>query len=358
MKKIVYVIFSILIFITACDKEPVKTVYFDFENKEGVFITCEGNFMNGNSSLSFYDKNEKRVYNNIFAARNNVPLGDVAHSMTIKGDKAYIVINNSGKIYIVDKNTCEYQSTISGLSSPRYIKFISPQKAYISDLYAKAISIYNPETGNISSTIDVNNGNEDFYQHSTEQMITLENELFVNCWSYDNKILVINTDTDKLVDSITVPIQPNSMVLDKNNKLWVLTDGGFEGSAYGYEKPCLLRINPMNRLIEKKIMFQIEDHPSSLCLNATKDTMYYINRHVFRCPIDNGIPDDNAFIESTFDGVYGGFYSLSVDPESSEIYVADALDYQQHGIIYRYSPDGKEKDHFKVGVIPGSFCFK
>ena len=38
-------------------------------------------------------------------------------------------------------------------------------------------------------------------------------------------------------------------------------------------------------------------------------------------------------------------------------YVADAIDYQQKGIVYRYSPEGELLDEFRVGIIPGAFCW-
>ena len=56
--------------------------------------------------------------------------------------------------------------------------------------------------------------------------------MFVNSWSYDNKILVINTLTDELEDSVEVLKQPRKIVVDKNEKLWVLCDGGYAGSDY------------------------------------------------------------------------------------------------------------------------------
>ena len=39
-------------------------------------------------------------------------------------------------------------------------------------------------------------------------------------------------------------------------------------------------------------------------------------------------------------------------------YVADAIDYQQQGIVYRYSSEGELIDEFYVGIIPGAFCWK
>ena len=55
---------------------------------------------------------------------------------------------------------------------------------------------------------------------STEQMVQCGDYVYVNCWSYQNRILKIDTRTDKVVDQLTVGIQPTSLVMDKNFKLW------------------------------------------------------------------------------------------------------------------------------------------
>ena len=52
------------------------------------------------------------------------------------------------------------------------------------------------------------------------------------------------------------------------------------------------------------------------------------------------------------------YYGLTVDPRSEEVYVADAIDYQQQGLIYRFTPDGEEVDSFYAGITPGAFCWK
>jgi hypothetical protein len=51
-------------------------------------------------------------------------------------------------------------------------------------------------------------------------------------------------------------------------------------------------------------------------------------------------------------------YSLGVDPVSGDIYLSDAIDYIQAGLVFRYNRYGTLLDSFTAGIIPGSFCFK
>ena len=355
-------ILIICLMFTACmnDEQLWKTNIIKIPEKiqsRGLFIVNEGNFGANNSSLSYYDIDSMKVYNDVFFNANALLPGDVMQSMTISDSLGYLVINNSGKILIININTFKMTGKITDLRSPRYIHFIDDTKFYVSSLYAKYITVVNPVNFEITDYIHVDNQEKKFIQHTTEQMVQYDKYLFVCCWKHDNKILVINTETDQLVDSIEVGKQPNSLVLDKNQKIWALSDGSYPRSPYGNEESSLARIDAVTKRVEKIWKFEVSDFASELCINGTKDTIFFINRHIYRHCV-NSEKEPEIFIAGKYQNTNHGFYGLEIDPVTSEIYVADAIDHSQPGMVYRYTPKGEVVDSFKVGIIPGAFCFK
>ena len=315
---------------------------------KGVFIVNEGNFMYGNASLSFYDPATRKVQNDIFYNTNGLPLGDVAQSMVIRDNLSYIVINNSGKIYVINTSDGKYVGKITGLTSPRYIHFINNEKAYITDLYASQITIVNPKTYQITGAI-ITQGHA-----STEQMVQWNDFLFVSCWSFDNTVLVIDTHTDAVVAEIKTGKQPGGLVLDKYNKIWTLCDGGWSKSGTTSRIPMLQRIDPATRTIEKSFSLTADAKPSRLAINGTRDSLLFINDGIWKISVNQATMSNRAFLTAE-NHLY---YSLAIDPQTSELYLSDAIDYLQRGVIYRYSPLGAKIDSFKTGIIPGAFCFK
>ena len=360
IRKLIYIGLPLLLSLAGCMKDDEL---WEFEKPaydipySGIFVINEGNFMYGNASLTYYDPETRQVLDDVFFQTNALPLGDVAHSMTIRDSLAYVVVNNSGRIYVINTNTFEVKGKITGLTSPRYMHFISETKAYVSDLYARSITVVNPQTREVIGAIPVSNNNNDFYQHATEQMLQYERFVYTNCWSYDNQVLVIDSEEDRVVDSIAVRKQPNSMVMDRQNALWVLCDGGAEGSPYGNESGGLMKIGVGSTEPELILDFSLGEMPRDLKINGTGDTLYYINGDVYRYAIfDSSGPE--LLIESPYEAsIISGFYGLEVDPTSSEIYVADAIDFVQRGMVYRFTPEGVPVDTFRSGIAPGGFCF-
>ncbi|GAB4283065.1 MAG: hypothetical protein Kow0068_07830 [Marinilabiliales bacterium] len=351
-----YFIFIILVFVLgACKKEPQNNTDTTDNYQHGVIIGNEGNFTHGNGSISFYNPDKKEVINNVFFNKNNFPLGDVVQSVYLHDGKYFIVVNNSGKIVVADSENFEFINRISGLESPRYILFIDNSRAYVSDLYSKSINVINPSTFKIISNIYIGN--------TTEQMVPYKNFVYVTSWSFNNKIYKINTYSDQVIDSLEVTKQPNSIVLDKNNKLWVLSDGCFSGSAYGQDTAALTKIDAENFIIEKTYNFEnLEVSPSCLTINNQQDSLFFIigswtgsvnSGGVYKMSInDNSLPE-LAFIPAEGRNIY----KIGLHSNHNEIYVSDVKDYVHNGDIYRYYTSGTAIDTFEVNIAPGSFCF-
>ena len=322
------------------------------EEPEGVFIVCEGNYMYGNASLSFYLPSSGELQNEVFARANGMKLGDVAQSMTLHNGVGWIAVNNSHVVFAVDPDTFREVGRITNLTSPRYIHFVSDEKAYVTQIWDNRIFIVNPKRYEITGYIECPDMTAE--SGSTEQMVQYGKYVFVNCWSYQNRILKIDTETDRVVGQLTVGIQPASLAMDRNNKLWTVTDGGYEGSPYGYEAPSLYRIDAETFSVEKQFRFRKGDSPSEMQLNGTRDTLYWIDRDVWRMPVAGEQLPVRPFLEYRETKYYG----LTVDPTNGDVYVADAIDYQQQGVVYRYTAKGEPVDEFHVGVAPGAFCWK
>lgn len=327
----------VLLFIYSCDKKtsekPINDIII---GGDSYLIINEGNYNWNNASISLYNLDSNKVTNNIYYTVNNSKLGDVAQSALISENEIYLVINNSGCLKKLNKNNFEQIDEITGLISPRYM-VKNDNKAYLSDLYAGKISVLDLDNFEVINEIKA--------PKSTENMLLFNNKVFVLNWSFGNKLLVVDTQNDIISDSLTLTLEPNSILLDKNNHLWVLCSGGFNSS----ETPSLYEIDPNELTILKKLSFPNKsDSPNHLCTNTTKDSLFFINENIYKMGISDALPK-TEFINAESKN----FYGLFID-EKNDVWVSDVKDFVKNSDIYIYSQSGKELQKFTVGAIASS----
>jgi hypothetical protein len=339
----------ILVLFISCKKdkpfgpvEPAETTPTFM--KHGLWVVNEGIFGQANGELSFISLSENKVYNNVFRSANEIYAGDIPLCMTFNNDKAILTVNNSSKIYILNRNDFKISNTISVLS-PRMIVAINDSIFAISS-FANEI-LYFLTLHNTSYKLDSLHLGK-----SSEKILVKDNFLYALNWSayggnYENNTLqIINITHKKLEKTIQLTKEPNSMALDLSDNLWVLCSGGFMNE----EKPKLYNINTKTKNIIQSFEFpEISSSPFALSINKQGTELYFINNHVYKMNIDDTELPTKPFIEAN----QRTFYALHADIIENKIIVNDVKNYQVNGNILLFNLDGTLHKQYEVGINPG-----
>ena len=359
MKKTLFniLLLGIILAFVSCGGDNTESE--DKNIAKGLFILNEGTFTYANSSLTFYDPEADTVENNLFYKVNLAPLGDVANSMAIDENGMYIVVNNSKYVYKVDEKTLKYEAKLDGLTSPRHIMLINKNKAYLSDQESTGLWIFNPET--MQKTGFVETGN------TTEKMVRVGNEVVVTNWSNyyqpgtsNSTIQFVDIATDQLVDEMAVTAEPHSIVLDKNDNIWVLCSGGYMPPC----EPALFCINPKTREVEKRFDFAEGDYPSSMAIDKAGENLFILNGgfgtlDLYKMSVDANELPTTPFVDSqqpTANSQSMVFSTVTVS-EDGDIYLTDVKNYVQNGDVLRYDSNGNFVTKFEAGIVPGAMMF-
>lgn len=297
-------------------------------------ITCEGNYGSANASLSHWNENTGTVVEDVYKAANGHSCGDVLQSISKKGNNYYLVVNNSGKVLVCDA-TFKEQKEITGLQSPRYFLGVSPAKAYVTDLYANAISVVDLNSNAISAKIACSGW--------TENMVMIYNTVFVTNVT-SNYLYVINAAEDRIIDSVHVGKNAAGIVIDKEAAIWVLLRG--EASS---DHSKLLRIDALTRKIVKTC--DIVGSAFDLQIDAAAENLYFINAGIQKL----NIAEQSPVTVVSGSGVY---YGLGINPANGNLYLADAKDYTQQSLITVYKADGTAITSFRAGINANGFYFE
>ncbi len=352
-KKLVFSALLCITFFTSCtndDEAIVEVPLGAYDN--GVLILNQGGFGNGNATLSYLSDDLTVFQHNIFSLVNpSIILGDTAQDIGFYNDLAYIVLNVSNKIEIVNRYTMVHVGTISsGLSNPRYIVFANG-KGYVSnwgngsstsDDYVAVVNLAN---NTVSTSIPVAEG--------PERMVVNNSKIYVahsGGFGFGSSVSVVNTSTNG-VTSIAVGDVPNSLEI-VGSDLYVISGG--KPSWSGAETAgTLTKINLSTDMVSNAISFAAGLHPSNL--DVESDQLYYtIDSDVFKTALSATTLPTTPIFSTTDQGVYG-VYSFAV--KNNKVYVGDAADYSSNGKVYVYTVTGDLVSNKTVGVIPAGFYF-
>ncbi len=327
----------------ACESDDDTTPDFEGTDPEKSYVVVgnQGGFGANNASITLYDIADEVATQEMFSTANDGEvLGDVLQSIYHYNDEVYVVLNNSAKVEVLNDSTFEKARTIEGLGSPRFMLFLSDEKAYITDWSyggtAHSIHIVNPSNGTYLGAINTDYWVENMILHDGEVWITSPDA---------GKVVIVNPETDTVTEEIAVAENATDILEDANGMIWVLCQG-----VWGGEEPSLFKIDPETKTVETSFVF-----PSGtgfggfMQASATNEELLILMAgELFKMNIDATALPVESFIART--GQL--FYGVSVNRESGDIFLSDAVDYSSAGVVYIYTAEGTLKSEFDGGVVP------
>ena len=292
---------------------------------ERVIVVNEGNFMFGNGSVSVINSLTADVAKQVFKSKNGYPLGDVPQSLTIYDSLGFIVVNNSGKIEVVNQSDFSSVNTITGFTSPRYLEVVSqnPLTAWVTDLYANKIWIVNLETYQITGSITSTGWSENLHVWNDHVLVLNKKDSVINVFDVNSQLKVKTIGTGmRIVDF----------------KKWSSTQVLVLANSGTY----ILDLNTLN--LSSQVLFVPERNPSKLAVDTILNLAYFLQKDVFRVSksVDKVISSNKGT----------NFYGICVNSISGELFVTNAKDYVQPGTVIKYNSTFSDSTIFEVGVNP------
>jgi DNA-binding beta-propeller fold protein YncE len=319
----------------------------------GVLVANEGNFLAANGSVTYYNPEKDSVAQNIFRNAAGDFAGDVLQSITLDGERAYLVLNNSNTIEIANSTTFAREKTVAApiLDKPQYVSIING-KAYISvwgpydadyNLTNSSIVVADAKTMTITDTIPTRPGVGELFYAGGYLFASINN------FGAAHVISVIDPSTNEVIEDLGVTPGPSGMVLDANNRLWVICRGG-----YGTEDSYLINFD-IKHFVQVQIHLDFQAG-TDLAVSPDGKTLYFTGgNNVYSMPVDSKeAPAAPLFTAEDVTDLY----SFGVNPENGDFYVGDARSFSASGEVYVYASDGTAKTSFATGVGPTQFIFK
>lgn len=349
------------------EPDRIQTSIPEFTDIQGFYLLNEGNMGSNKSTLDYYDYGTGTYCRNIFAEANpTVPMemGDVGNDIKIYGSKLYAVINCSNKIDVMDKYTAKKTGQIN-IPNCRYIRFYKGY-AYVTS-YAGPVKL-DPKYEQLGYVAKVDTATLKVVDRclvgfQPDEIEIVNKKIYVaNSGgymfpNYENTVSVIDIESFKEIKRIPVAINLHRLRGDRHGNLWVSSRGDY------YTKPSRLYwINTnTDKLVDSLNIAVSNFHLDGDSLYIYSTEWSYINMGYV---ITYGIVDvaKKEIVTRNFitDGTNTKIkipYGIMVNPITKDIYVTDAKNYVTPGTLYCFDKYGKKKWNHSTGDIPAHFVF-
>lgn len=339
LNKLLQIIFGfVLLFSVSCTSD-YEEIIPEITYNNGLFITNEGKYGTPNADVSFVSRDLSVMQNDIYKAKNNNEnLGDVLQTMVFNGDKAYLLLNNSNKIVIVDRTTFRKTGEITAqLNTPRYMAIANGNLYVSNDLYggAKFVNVYKLADNSFVKKID-------FASTSTvENVVEAGGNIFVQNATVGsgNTITKINT-TSNTIDgaAIAVPNGNINKTISYNNNVYVIAAGATDSYIH--------QISATGSVVKTTTLTGIANGTN---LQIDGGRFYFSSKNkVYSMDMNATTAPTSPIITAVDGGDYFTLYGFNVI--EGRIFTVDVKGFTEASEITVYTTAGTQISKFKTGI--------
>ena len=279
----------------------------------------------GSGSVSYVSADYNVVENNIYSRINGErEFGIYLQSLAFSDTNAYIVVDNTNTITVVNKTSFKEEGKITtGLSGPKFMTVVG-NKGYVTNYGdgSSFVAVVDLLTNMVTSTIDVASG--------PEQIIENNGKLYMT-HTYSNAYVTVIDIASQQVSTIDVDDNPDELFFNQNNELVVLSQGGtlYDTTTWeviGNTKGSIQVIDVNTKMITKRLDFTEDDKPDLLC-EYDGELYYYLNGGVYKLSYTDTTLPTTPIIEVSLSGM---------TIAKGELYGVDAGAYTSLSNFYTY----------------------
>jgi len=394
----ILVLATFLLLFSSCRREEV-VLYSQQERVEvesdpespviGFYVLNSGVKGSNEATLDYFDYTESVYHRNIYAERNagELPnLGDNGLDIAVADGRLYVTLSGSHRLEIFDVFTTQRLGTVE-INNPRRILIHDGYVYITSYLRQKKLEFGRQPLGELVriKTTDItdirhitlgcqpdNMVLRTAYSKKNNVIVDSIKSIFVvntgeyNSPKFDNRISVVDLANFVQTGFIRTGTAPYSITVSGGNGryLYVATSGNKRE-----ERPKLHILEDktqggLNFFEEEE--GRVKDLPTLSFVHCT-DTLFMIKgaRNTFgevleRDFVKYGLKADNIVDKFVTDGTESQIEnptSVAVHPLTHEIFITDARRGTSSGLLYCYSPDGKQLWKVKTGIAPCKVAF-
>lgn len=360
-QKALLLLATVLFFLSSCRRDddnwtsPPQPTVAD-TTSSGLYLLNEGGWGYNNSTLDFFDVHNG-IYTRDFFTKTNpdavLGLGDTGNDLQVYGNKLYVVMNWSKKIEVLNAQTGKRIKTITTIDSKaienaRYITFANGFAYLSSYTTSENGTVLEIDTTTLNVTRSVQVGRQ------PDELVAVGNKLYVansGGYSPNNPERIVSViDLTTLEVTKTIDVAPNLRRIKKDG------NGNLFVCPWGTSNKLYVIDSKTDRLIDS-IAVRVEN------FTISKDTAY-----VYGAESTGGNYNYSRIDLKTKKVLPGQFitdgtkiqtpYGIAIEPKNGSIYIADARNYVEAGDLYCFDATGKKKFVIeKTGIIPVQIAF-